>query len=102
MIVFLLATGFIVLSILDVRTTRKVLALGGYEANPIVRVLMKWHLFIPVKTIATAVVAMIILFANVPAAVHLGLFACILYSLIVVNNLWAIRQAHKWSQEEGG
>ena len=99
MIVFLLAAGFIVLSILDVRTTSKVLALGGYEANPIVRLLMKWNLFIPFKTIATAAVAMIILFANEPGSIHLGLFSCILYSLIVLNNLWAIRQARKWSQE---
>jgi hypothetical protein len=67
-----------------------------YEANPIVRLLMKWHLFIPVKTTATAVVAMIILFANAPAAIHLGLFSCALYSLLVLNNLWAIRQARKW------
>ena len=101
MIVFFLAIGFIVLSILDVRTTTKVLELGGYEANPIARLLMRWHLFIPVKTIATTVVALIILFSNSNAAIHLGLFSCILYSLIVMNNLWAIRQARKQYEEEG-
>ena len=31
---FLLAVLFVILNILDIRTTRKVLSQGGYEANP--------------------------------------------------------------------
>ena len=64
MITFLLAVLFIILNILDVTTTRKVLRDGGYEANPIVRFLIRLHLFIPAKIIMVILIIVIMAFSD--------------------------------------
>ncbi len=42
-----LAVCFVVLNVLDVWTTRKALALGGRELNPVVRFFMNRGWFVP-------------------------------------------------------
>ncbi len=43
----LLAILFIILNILDITSSRKVLRNGGYEANPIARLLMRYQIVYP-------------------------------------------------------
>lgn len=83
----ILSLIFIILNILDVYTTVRALKQGGYEANPLVRFLMRKNLFIPVK--AAAVIAVIILMAtsDPQTALLTGSFCCLIYLAIVGNNL---------------
>ncbi len=94
-----LCISFIFLNILDVMTTNKVLELGGFEANPLVRLLMRFHLFVPLKIVVTAYVAVIIVFSNSPDSLYLALFVCAFYALLVANNLFQIRRGLKWSRD---
>jgi hypothetical protein len=91
MILFLLATLFIILNILDITTTRKVLSNGGYEANPIARVLMRFHLFIPAKIIMILFILMIMITAAEETGIKTGLICCGIYGFIVWNNFRTIR-----------
>ncbi len=95
-----LCISFIFLNILDVMTTNKVLELGGFEANPVVRLLMRFHLFVPLKIVATTYVVVIIIFSKSPDGLYLGLFVCAFYALLVANNLFQIRRGLKWLREE--
>ena len=87
------AIYFIILNILDVTTTRKILASGGYEANPIARLLMKFHLFLPVKIIITLSIAVgIITISDLTT----NLVLCGIVSIFVLNNYY---QIYKYNQE---
>lgn len=89
MILFMLATLFIILNVLDVTTTRKVLSNGGYEANPIARVLMRFHLFLPAKIIMILFILMIM--EEEETGIQTGLICCGIYGFIVWNNFRTIR-----------
>jgi hypothetical protein len=91
MILFLLATLFIILNVLDIKTTGKVLSNGGYEANPIARVLMRFHLFIPAKIIMVLFILMIMITAEEETGIKTGLICCGIYGFIVWNNFRTIR-----------
>jgi hypothetical protein len=91
MILFLLATLFIILNILDMTTTRKVLSNGGYEANPIARLLMRFHLFIPAKIIMVLFVLLIMIMAEGKTGINTGILCCGIYGFIVWNNFRTIR-----------
>jgi hypothetical protein len=91
MILFLLALLFIILNILDITATRKVLRNGGYEANPIAKLLMKFHLFIPVKIIMVLVILLIMIMAEEGIGIKTGLICCGIYGFIVWNNFRTIR-----------
>lgn len=86
MILLLLALLFIILNILDITTTRKVLRNGGYEANPIARLLMRFHLFIPVKIIMILFILLIMLMADEGTGITTGAICCGIYIFIVWNN----------------
>ncbi len=89
MILFLLAMLFIILNILDVTTTRKVLKNGGYEANPIARLLMRFHLFLPAKIIMVLVILLIM--ADEETGIKTGIICCGIYIFIVWNNCRTLR-----------
>ena len=91
MILFLLATLFIIMNILDITTTRKVLRNGGYEANPIVRLLMRVHLFIPAKIIMILFILMTMIMTEGETGIMTGLICCGIYGFIVLNNYRTIR-----------
>ena len=91
MITFLLAILFVILNILDVRTTRKVLNQGGYEANPLARLLMRLHLFIPAKVLMVILIIVIMAFSDRGTGIYTGIICCGIYSFIVWNNLRSIR-----------
>ena len=95
MILFL-AVSFVILNILDVVTTRRILALGGYEANPISRVLMKFNLFLPVKIIITTILASDIISNQNQTN---GLILCGIISLFVINNYYQLYMYNKEVQE---
>jgi hypothetical protein len=86
MILFLLATLFIILNVLDITTTRKVLKNVGYEANPLVRLLMKLHLFIPAKIFMVIIILSIMVMADESTGIMTGLLCCGIYSVIVWSN----------------
>jgi hypothetical protein len=89
MILFLLAMLFIILNILDVTTTRKVLKNGGYEANPIARLLMRFNLFLPAKIIMVLVILLIM--AEEETGTMTGIICCGIYIFIVWNNFRTLR-----------
>ena len=91
-----LALCFIILNILDVLTTRKILTLGGYEANPIPRVLMKFNLFLPVKIIITVILTFGIISNQNQIN---GLILCGIISLFVINNSYQLYMYNKEIQE---
>ena len=91
MILFLLAMLFIILNILDVTTTRNVLKNGGYEANPIARLLMRFHLFLPAKVIMVILILLIMMAADEETGIKTGIICCGIYLFIVWNNLRTIR-----------
>ncbi len=100
MITFLLALLFVILNILDVRTTRKALSQGGYEANPLARLLMRLHLFIPAKVLMVVVILGVMLLLDQETAIKIGVICCCIYSLIVWNNYRTLRlQARERCQE---
>jgi len=94
-ITFLLAVLFIILNILDVTTTRKVLRDGGYEANPIVRFLIRLHLFIPAKIIMVILIIVIMAFSDRGTGIYTGIICCGIYSFIVWNNLRSITRVRQ-------
>ena len=91
MVTFLLAIIFVILNILDITTTRKVLRDGGYEANPIARLLMRFHLFIPAKIIMIIIVLSMMIVFDENAGTTLGFIVCGIYGFIVWNNFRTIR-----------
>ena len=91
MILFLLAILFTILNILDITTTRKVLRNGGYEANPIVRLLMRVHLFIPAKIIMILFILMTMIMTEGETGIMTGLICCGIYGFILWNNFRTIR-----------
>ena len=90
MILLLLAIIFIILNILDITTTRKVLRNGGYEANPIVRLLMRFHLFIPVKIVMIFIILLMMAVMDENTGISLGIICCGIYGFIVLNNVRTI------------
>ncbi len=91
MITFLLAIIFVILNILDITTTRKVLRDGGYEANPIANLLMRFHLFIPAKIIMIIIVLSMMTVLDENTSITLGIIVCGIYGFIVWNNYRTIR-----------
>ena len=91
MILLLLALLFIILNILDITTTRKVLRNGGFEANPIARLLMRFHLFIPVKIGMIIIILLLMVALDENTGITLGMIVCGIYGFIVWNNFQAIK-----------
>jgi hypothetical protein len=91
MILLLLAIIFIILNILDITTTRKVLRNGGYEANTIARLLMRFHLFIPVKIVMIFIILLMMAVMDENTGIALGIICCGIYGFIVLNNYRTIR-----------
>lgn len=91
MIMLLLALLFIILNILDITTTKKVLRNGGYEVNPIARLLMKFHLFLLAKILMVIIILLMMTMTNETAGITVGLICCGIYGFIVLNNLLTIR-----------
>jgi len=91
LITFLLAILFVILNILDVRTTRKVLNQGGYEANPLARLLMRLHLFIPAKVLMVVIILIIMLGFDRETGITTGVICCGIYLFIVGNNYRTLR-----------
>ena len=86
------ATLFIILNILDIVTTRKILALGGYEVNPICWILQKINLFIPAKIIITLILALSI---KISPTYLSGVTLCGIISLFVINNYYQLYMYNK-------
>ena len=91
MILLLLAIIFIILNILDITTTRKVLRNGGYEANPIDSLLMRFHLFIPVKIGMIIFILLMMAALDENTGITLGMIVCGIYGFIVWNNFRTIK-----------
>ena len=91
MILLLLTLLFIILNLLDITTTRKVLRNGGYEANPIARLLMRFHLFIPVKIGMIFIILLMMAVMDENTGISLGIICCGIYGFIVLNKLITIR-----------
>ena len=91
MLLLLLAMLFIILNILDVTTTRKVLRNGGYEANPIARLLMRCHLFMPAKIAMVIIVLLLMVIAGEETGINTAILCCGIYGFIVWNNFETIR-----------
>ena len=87
----LLAILFIILNILDITTTRKVLRNGGYEANPLAKLLMRFHLFIPAKIVMVMIILLMMAVLDENTGIKLGIICCGIYGFIVWNNFRAIR-----------
>ena len=88
---YLFATCFIILNILDIITTKKILALGGFEINLLPWLLQKIKLFIPFKIITTLVLTAFIIHSS-----GSGLTLCGIISLFVINNYY---QLYKYNKE---
>ena len=95
-----LCIAFIILNILDVVTTNRILAMGGYEANPIVRLLIKLRLFVPFKAAGTLFFVWIVLTSKTPVSNYLAVFCTLFYLLLVGNNIYQIHRGLKWLREE--
>ena len=78
----LLSIVFTFLNVIDVITTNRILALDGEEMNPIIRVLMRFKLFIPVKIIANIIIVYIIM----SSPIKTGIICCIIISIFSINN----------------
>lgn len=91
-ILIVMAVAIVLLNILDVVTTKQALALGAREANPIVRLLMRWRLFIPVKVAVLIFFIWVILNAEAAAALTAGSFLCLFYGLLVASNVKTIKK----------
>jgi hypothetical protein len=91
MILSLLAILFIILNILDVTTTRKILRNGGYEANPIARLLMRFHLFLPAKIGMVIIILLMMVEMDENTGITLGIICCGIYGFIVWSNFRTIR-----------
>ncbi|HQI25359.1 MAG TPA: DUF5658 family protein [Smithella sp.] len=100
--VILLAVFFIILNILYVTTANNMLKHGGYEANPLVRLLMKLHLFIPAKILVTCLVVFLMLNADEETGIMLGTICCGIYAVIVGSNYRTLRIQAKEMEETGG
>ncbi len=83
MILSLLAMLFIVLNILDITTTKKILRNGGYEANPIARLSMRLHLFLPAKIGMVIIILLMMAVMDENKGITLGIIGCGIYSFIV-------------------
>lgn len=94
-----LCIALIILNIIDVITTYKILSMGGYEVNPISRLLIKLHLFVPFKAAATLCFVWIVLIPKPPVSFYLAVFCTLFYVLIVGNNLYQIHNELKWLRE---
>ena len=92
MIIFLLAIIFIILNILDITTTRKVLRNGGYEANPIAKLLMRFHLFIPGKVGMVIIILWMMAASDTDTGMTLGIICCGMYALVVWKNFRTIKR----------
>jgi hypothetical protein len=87
----LLALSFIILNILDIVSTRKIIALGGTEVNPVAWILQKINLFLPIKIIITLILAATIISTNN----YNGILLCGIISLFVINNYYQLYMFHK-------
>lgn len=87
-----LVGALVILNALDIATTMRVLALGGVEANPIMRpfVGQAWTMIL-IKSLGLALVAVVVDMADETPIVRRALWATVLlYSWVVVSNLKVI------------
>jgi hypothetical protein len=89
------AVLFIILNILDITTTRRIIALGGREVWPLPWLLMKFNLFLPIKIIVTLALAGVIIIVQDPTT---GSTLCGIISLFVINNYY---QLYMYKKEIG-
>jgi hypothetical protein len=84
----LLFTLLILLQIIDIVTTLKILELGGYEANPIMRKAMELFgvkpALIGVKSVYVILLLLAFLYLN---SLVFWILMCLFYLAIVVNNV---------------
>jgi len=78
----LFSVVFTFLNIVDIITTNQVLARDGEEMNPIIRILMRFNLFIPVKIIGNIIIIYLILITPIKT----GIVCCIIMSIFAINN----------------
>ena len=78
----LLSIVFTFLNVIDIITTNRILALDGEEMNPIIRVLMRFKLFIPVKIISNIIIIYIIMLSPIKT----GIILCCIISFFSINN----------------
>ena len=78
----LLSIVFTFLNVIDVITTNRILALDGEEMNPIIRVLMRFKLFIPVKIISNIIIIYIIMLSPIKT----GIILCCIISFFRIHN----------------
>jgi len=89
------AVLFVILNVLDITTTRRIIALGGREVWPLPWLLMKINLYLPIKIIVTLALAILII---INSEMSTGLVLCGIISLFVINNCY---QLYKYNQEVG-
>ena len=81
------AALFIILNFLDFTTTKKILALGGEEFSPIPKLLMKIHLFTPIKIFVTLFISFFIVTRS---NILTGVILCGIISIFVINNYYQL------------
>ncbi len=81
------AALFIILNFLDFITTKKILDLGGEEISPIPKLLMKIHLFTPIKIIITLFISFCIVNSS---DILTGIILCGIISIFVINNYYQL------------
>jgi len=91
----LLSILFVILTIIDIVSTKQILKLGGWEANPIVRLTMRCGLFIPVKIISTIFIVFLISSTD---SLLIGLICCGILSVFCINNCYQLYMYNKESQ----
>jgi len=64
---------------------------GGYEANPIARLLMRFHLFMPAKILMVIIILLMMAVLDENTGKTLGIIVCGIYGFIVWNNFRTIR-----------
>jgi hypothetical protein len=78
----LFSVVFTFLNVIDVITTNRILARGGEEMNPFIRILMKFNLFIPIKIAANLFIIYLILMSSITT----GIVCCLIMSVFAINN----------------
>ena len=64
---------------------------GGYEANPLARLLMRFHLFLTAKIIMVLLILLVMIMAEEEIGIKTWLICCGIYGFIVWNSFRMIR-----------
>jgi len=78
----LISIVFTFLNVVDIITTNRILARDGEEMNPIIRILMRFNLFVPVKIISNIFIIYIIIISPIKT----GIICCCIISFFSINN----------------